>query len=366
VICLLLALKICHPSTVTLLRGNHEDAQVNALYGFRAECVRRCRDGATVWQSINRVFEWLPVAALVDDCVLCVHGGIGEQVQTLKQLKELPRPAVIDLSRRSVLNEILWSDPTDSDERIGCHPNIRGPNTVSYGPDRVRAFCEANGLKLIVRAHQCVQDGFEFCAHGRLLTVFSAPDYGARWKNDAAMLILNRELHVFPKVLRSRGRAASTADWVEDPKRPFTPPRQRPTQPAPVAYGDEDASAAKPFTGGTAGTGRTIAGVGAGGQSPPVAAAVPMASPVTVLLDALPIEALGSDADHASLHPAMHAPPARPLESAFQPEQQPDHHHHVHHYFHQSQLVAAELAGGGDDEAEGAMLAQQMVDTILD
>ena len=38
------------------------------------------------------------------------------------------------------------------------------------------------------------------CAHGRLLTVFSAPDYGARWKNDAAMLVINRELHVFPKV----------------------------------------------------------------------------------------------------------------------------------------------------------------------
>ena len=63
------------------------------------------------------------------------------------------------LSRRSLLNEVLWSDPTDSDEKAGCHPNARGPNTVSYGPDRVRDFCEANGLKLLVRAHQCVQDG---------------------------------------------------------------------------------------------------------------------------------------------------------------------------------------------------------------
>ena len=44
----------------------------------------------------------------------------------------------MDLSRKSVLNEVLWSDPTDSDERVGCHPNARGPNTVSYGPDRVK------------------------------------------------------------------------------------------------------------------------------------------------------------------------------------------------------------------------------------
>ena len=89
VICLLLALKICHPTMVTLLRGNHEDAQVNAAYGFRGECLRRCRDGLAVWQAVNRVFEWLPLAALVDDVVLCVHGGIGEQLQTLQQLKEL-------------------------------------------------------------------------------------------------------------------------------------------------------------------------------------------------------------------------------------------------------------------------------------
>ena len=34
-------------------------------------------------------------------------------------------------------------------------PNARGPNTVQFGPDRVRAFCDANGLKLVViRAHQ--------------------------------------------------------------------------------------------------------------------------------------------------------------------------------------------------------------------
>jgi len=240
IVCLLLALKICHPTRVVMIRGNHEDAQVNALYGFRAECQRRCRDGAQVWAAINQVFEMLPVAALVDDVVLAVHGGIGESLQSLQQLRDLPRPTRVDLSRRSILNEVLWSDPTDSDEIVGCHPNARGPNTVAFAPDRVKAFCKANGLKLIVRAHQCVQDGFEWCAGGRLLTVFSAPDYGARWSNDAAMLVISRELHVFPKVIRSRGRAAAVADWVVDPKRPFTPPRPRP----------ETAAAATPASGG--------------------------------------------------------------------------------------------------------------------
>ena len=105
-VCLLLALKICHPSRVTLLRGNHEDPQVNAAYGFRAECLRRCRDGAAVWAAVNTVFEMLPVAALIDRVVLCVHGGIGENLETLQQLKELPRPCKVDLGRRSILNEV--------------------------------------------------------------------------------------------------------------------------------------------------------------------------------------------------------------------------------------------------------------------
>jgi protein phosphatase len=106
VVALLLALKICHPSRVTLLRGNHEDPQVNAHYGFRQECMRRCRDGAHVWTAINQVFEMMPVAALIDDVVLAVHGGIGESLQSLDQLRELPRPVSVNLSQRNVLNEV--------------------------------------------------------------------------------------------------------------------------------------------------------------------------------------------------------------------------------------------------------------------
>jgi protein phosphatase len=101
VIVLLLALKICHPSQVVLLRGNHEDAQVNAIYGFRAECMRRCREGAMVWAAVNAVFEMMPVGALIDKTVLCVHGGLGESLHTLQQLRELPRPTKVDLSTKT-------------------------------------------------------------------------------------------------------------------------------------------------------------------------------------------------------------------------------------------------------------------------
>ncbi|CDJ67707.1 protein serine/threonine phosphatase, putative / sortilin, partial [Eimeria necatrix] len=96
IICLLFALKVKYPQQVHLLRGNHEDPAINALYGFQAECRRRLREDPlaanSCWQSFNAAFEWLPLAALVDGRIFCVHGGLGAAVHSLAQLRQLTRP----------------------------------------------------------------------------------------------------------------------------------------------------------------------------------------------------------------------------------------------------------------------------------
>lgn len=76
-ICLLLALKIEHPRYVHLIRGNHEASDINALFGFRTECIERLgeRDGLEVWEAINNLFNWLPLAAIIEEKVICMHGG---------------------------------------------------------------------------------------------------------------------------------------------------------------------------------------------------------------------------------------------------------------------------------------------------
>ena len=78
--------------------------------------------------------------------------------------------------------DILWSDPTDNDSELGIIKNVvRDPqgtgNIVKFGPDRVQEFLKNNSLQLIIRAHECVMDGFERFAGGRLITLFSATDY---------------------------------------------------------------------------------------------------------------------------------------------------------------------------------------------
>jgi hypothetical protein len=65
---------------------------------------------------------------------------------------------------------------------------VAGNNICKYGPDRVKDFCATAGLKLVIRAHECVQDGYQYFASCHLITVFSATNYCARHGNDGAFL----------------------------------------------------------------------------------------------------------------------------------------------------------------------------------
>jgi hypothetical protein len=104
-ICLLLALKIEHPQNVHLIRGNHEAADINALFGFRIECMERLGDpqGVWAWQRINALFNWLPLAALIEGKILCMHGGIGRSIDSVAQVEELQRPVSLLPSQLSWL-----------------------------------------------------------------------------------------------------------------------------------------------------------------------------------------------------------------------------------------------------------------------
>lgn len=116
---------------------------------------------------------------------------------SLDQIERIQRPLEVvhevATPEQQLVVDILWSDPTDSDQELGIQPNfVRDPNgtgnIVKFGPDRVKSFLENNGLKYIFRAHECVMDGFERFADGQLMTIFSATDYCGRHKNAGAMI----------------------------------------------------------------------------------------------------------------------------------------------------------------------------------
>ncbi|KAF7143079.1 hypothetical protein RHSIM_Rhsim05G0137700 [Rhododendron simsii] len=194
-ICLLLAYKIRYPDKIFLLRGNHEDAKINRIYGFYDECKRRFN--VRLWKIFTDCFNCLPVAALIEEKILCMHGGLSPELQNLDQIKEIERPA--DIPDSGLLCDLLWSDPdprvegwADSDRGVSC----------TFGADKVAEFLDKNDLDLICRGHQVVEDGYEFFAKRRLVTIFSAPNYGGEFDNAGALLSVDESLMCSFEILK--------------------------------------------------------------------------------------------------------------------------------------------------------------------
>ncbi|XP_073525865.1 uncharacterized protein [Phyllobates terribilis] len=196
-ICLLLALKIRYPDNVYLLRGNHEDAKINRIYGFYDECKRRFN--VRLWKIFTDCFNCLPVAALIDGKILCMHGGLSPELHELKQIDDIERPT--DIPDNGLLCDLLWSDP---DQRVeGWADSDRGVSST-FGADVVAEFLDKNDLDLICRGHQVVEDGYEFFANRRLVTIFSAPNYGGEFDNAGALLSVDEALVCSFDILKPR------------------------------------------------------------------------------------------------------------------------------------------------------------------
>jgi len=191
VIMSLLIWKINAPDQVFLLRGNHECSTVNQRYGFQSECVRffGLFDGMKVWNKINEVFNYFPLAAIVKDKYFCVHGGLSENLVVVEQIEHLQLPYNLQEGSSCIGNDIVWSDPdlSNSVHHFKSNPK-RGP---VFGYNAVDDFFSCNlGLEMIIRAHQTAMDGFWTVFDKRVVTVFSAPDYRGCCKNMAAIMVL--------------------------------------------------------------------------------------------------------------------------------------------------------------------------------
>jgi hypothetical protein len=79
VIVLLYSLKIIAPNSLHLLRGNHEFAMINEMYGFGRECERHWSPG--LYEQIVDSFRSLPISGIFGS-TFCVHGGIAPSLRS--------------------------------------------------------------------------------------------------------------------------------------------------------------------------------------------------------------------------------------------------------------------------------------------
>ena len=216
--CLLFAYKIRYKENFFLLRGNHESENINKIYGFFDECKRRY--SVKLWKMFADCFNCLPIAAMVNDKILCMHGGLSPDLVSLEQLKKIVRPT--EIPDDGLLCDLLWADPKyDGRDGKDWGENERGIS-VTFSANLVEKFLDKFDLDLICRAHQVVENGFEFFANRQLVTVFSAPNYCGEFDNAGALMIIDENLNCSFKVLKPITK--SVKNYL---KRSMTPPRKR-------------------------------------------------------------------------------------------------------------------------------------------
>ncbi|VVC26116.1 Calcineurin-like phosphoesterase domain, ApaH type,Serine-threonine protein phosphatase, N- [Cinara cedri] len=194
-ICLLLVYKIKFPEKFFLLRGNHECASINKIYGFYDECKRRYN--IKLWKTFTDCFNCLPVAAIVDEKIFCCHGGLSPDLQSMEQIRRLTRPT--DVPDQGLLCDLLWSDPDKDTKAWG--ENDRGVS-FTFGAEIVTKFLHKHDFDLICRAHQVVEDGYEFFAKRQLVTLFSAPNYCGEFDNAGAIMSVDVTLTCSFQILK--------------------------------------------------------------------------------------------------------------------------------------------------------------------
>jgi serine/threonine-protein phosphatase PP1 catalytic subunit len=120
----------------------------------------------------SNVFNCLPISAMVDEKVLCIHRGLSPEMESLHQIANLHRPCKVP--DMGIMCNLLWSNPDTG--MNGWAKNDRGVSFV-FGSNVVLVFLGQHDLNLLVRAHQVVEDGYKFFAGRKLVMLFSAPNY---------------------------------------------------------------------------------------------------------------------------------------------------------------------------------------------
>lgn len=298
-ITLLLALKVKFPKHIFLLRGNHECASINRVYGFFDECKRRY--SVKLWKTFSSLFDCLPAAAVVGDSIFCMHGGLSPELNDLDAIRQLQRPQ--DVPEHGLFADLLWSDPNRHGN--GWEENDRGVS-FTFGADVVQRFLQRHNLELICRAHQVVEDGYEFFANRRLVTLFTAPNYCGQFINAGAIMTVSASLQCSFKILRDSLAMRPCPPAEMPPTRPTPGFFDDKMAPAPAGDATRESDASKRATTSSP-SAATAAPAAAATPSPSVSASTSAASAASASSDASPSSAAEPPPPPAAARPKLTA-----------------------------------------------------------
>lgn len=194
-----------YPQQITILRGSHEDEPISKNYGLYYECKAKLGEDPdnqnSIFNQICNLFNYLPLAATINDKILCVHSGIGDNIKSLNDIASIKRPC--DIYNNVLVYELLWSTPSIYKETETKTPNtfISKLKNCYFNEEKVKEFCSQNKIDMFIRTKDCLSGGFEKIYNNRVLTVFSVPNYCGINQNSGGCAFIKKNMEVVMKIL---------------------------------------------------------------------------------------------------------------------------------------------------------------------
>lgn len=196
-ILMLLCYKVLYPNNIYIIRGYNEIEIVNARLRFKTQVTNRY--SVELWNKFNKLFGYFPLGAVLADQILLISSGISNEYPSLDELAQLDKP--IDIGKSGPLFDLLSSIP---DHMLNDWCDIHRSKILSFGINPVKEFCQTNNLKMIIRSHTIVDDGFEFPLGGdeAFLTISTIPSYDGRIEKTGMILEIDNTLKIEFRTIR--------------------------------------------------------------------------------------------------------------------------------------------------------------------
>ena len=195
---LLISIKLNYKDTFLMLRGNHECRQMTSFFNFKQEC--EVKYDSEVYEIIMETFDCLPIACLINEKFIAVHGGISPEINKIADINKINR--FEEPPKNGPMCDLLWSDPCDKDDEaieMGFISNSTRGCSYVFGSKAATPFLEKNSIFSIIRAHEAQLEGFKMYNWEKIdfpsvITVFSAPNYCDVYNNKAAIVKFNNNM----------------------------------------------------------------------------------------------------------------------------------------------------------------------------
>jgi len=159
--------------------------------------------------KLNALFELLPFAVLIDNKILCLHGGIGNSVTKLSDISSIRRPVQVihdvQTNEQQILMDLLWSEYCDEISEVAVNEErdlTKSGFILKYGRDKLNKFLSENKLMLLITSHQWISEGVKSFNNDKILNVFSSTNYADKYNNIAGMLnVTKNPIQIIPKLI---------------------------------------------------------------------------------------------------------------------------------------------------------------------